>query len=1505
MTSWSIVRARLVAGPVALLLAAGTLGMLVPGTAQADSAPPVTSPATPTTVTADGLPTVQINGVVWSQVVVGTTVYAAGSFTRARPAGAAAGTQETVRNNLLAYDIRTGALITSFAPSLNAQALVVTASPDGSRIYVGGDFTQVDGQTRNRVAALTPAGTLISTWRPSVSSQVRAIAATNDTVYLGGSITAVGGVSRTRLAAVSAATGALLPWAPVPGVGSVEGNELPNNDPRNQQTSNAVLALVLTSGGSQVVAAGRFDSLNGVKATGVGALDAVTGETRPFAVNQLITNQGVNSAVYSLSTDGTAVYGTGYDFYGPGNLEGSFAATADGGQVIAVNDCHGDHYSSFAVNGALYFAGHPHDCSNIGGYPEENPRINKFATAVSTTATGTVGGNTLTNGNLQGQPAASLLNWFPTMSAGSVTGQAQAGWSVTGTSEYVVFGGEFPRVNGVAQQGLVRYAIPALAPNKVGPNANDGLTPTVVSLSAGSVRVSWQSTYDQDNANLTYRVVRSDKPTQPVFETTAASTFWNRPSLGFVDRDVQPGTRYTYRVYAYDPFGNSATRSSASVTVSTDTASGGLYGDTVLADSPEHFWRLGEAAGTAKGYDQAGFDDLTLGTGVTQGAAGALAGTGNTAAAFDGTSAGTGATPSPVPGPKTFSVEAWFSTTTRSGGKIIGFGNTATGTSNSYDRHVYMDDSGRVFFGVWLGWGATLETSRSYNDGAWHHVVATDGPNGLALFMDGQLVGQRADATGGQDYTGYWRVGGDTAWAGSSPWFAGRIDEVAVYRAPLTSAQVQRHFVVGSTGQTYNEPPQARFESSSLDGTARLFDGSMSIDPDGTVAGYRWDFGDGTTATGASVEHTFAAPGSYRVTLTVTDSRGATATAATVVAATAAGTDPSAYTQAVLNSGAEHFWRFGETSGRVYDYAGTADLAVGTGVARGTAGAITGDADTATTFNGSGEGRASTQTAAPGPNVFSLETWFRTSSTSGGKLVGYGNQSSGNSSNYDRHLYMDESGRLRFGVWTGAMTTVQSAAGLNDGLWHHVVGSLNAQGLALYVDGRLVDSRSDVTAGQPYDGYWRIGGDSTWAGANYFSGVLDDVAIYPAALTPGTVAEHYTMGTSGGPANQAPTAMFTSAVTGLHLAVDAGFSADHDGRIVGYAWNFGDGSTATGMTAAHDYATAGTYSVTLTVTDDDGAASTMPTQLTVTAPPANQAPVAAFTATSTDLTVALDAVGSTDPDGDVVAWAWAFGDGSSGTGETATHDYATAGTYRVALTVTDDDGATATTEQDVTVSAPPAGPAVLADDTFGRTVTGGLGTADTGGAWTVSGGGTRQSVTPGVAELRLDAAGNNTGSYLGGVSGTRTDVTTTFSLTAAPTGNGTYVYVTGRRVGTGLEYRVRVRLLANGTVGLVLSRLSGGTEAFPGGEVIVPGLTYTAGQALNVRVQVSGTGTTQITARAWLEGSPEPVAPTMTRTDTTATLQEAGAVGLLVHRPTGTTAVTAVRFTAFRVTELP
>ncbi len=87
--------------------------------AAADTAP--ADPSVPETVSAAALPTVQINGVVWDQVIVGNRVFATGQFTQARPAGADLGVNETPRSNILAYDITTGALITTWAPTLNAQ----------------------------------------------------------------------------------------------------------------------------------------------------------------------------------------------------------------------------------------------------------------------------------------------------------------------------------------------------------------------------------------------------------------------------------------------------------------------------------------------------------------------------------------------------------------------------------------------------------------------------------------------------------------------------------------------------------------------------------------------------------------------------------------------------------------------------------------------------------------------------------------------------------------------------------------------------------------------------------------------------------------------------------------------------------------------------------------------------------------------------------------------------------------------------------------------------------------------------------------------------------------------------------------------------------------------------------------------------------------------------------------------------------------------------------------
>ena len=526
--------------------------LLMPAAAHADTAPlDPTNPASPPTVSADALPTTQIDGVAWAQVVVGDTVYVAGKFSTARPAGAAPGVNTVVRNNILAYNIKTGALITTFHPSLNAQALGITASPDGSRVYVVGDFTSVDGAGYYRAAAFSTAtGAIIPAFRPILESQGRAVVATNTAVYLGGTLSSVNGQARGYVAKINASNGSVASW--------------------NPNADSTVTALALTPDGSKVILGGRFSHVGGASNYGLAAADTTTGTVLPWAANQTVRDAGVNSSITALYATNDRIYGSGYVFgtLADGNLEGIFSADPNTGNINWVEDCHGDSYSVYAVGDVVYGAGHPHYCGNIGGFPQTTPLTYHHTLAFSKAATGTITKDPLGYFNWAGKPSPSLLNWFPQYVTGSYTGQGQAAWSLSGNSNYVVVGGEFPYVNGVAQYGLTRFAVSSIAPNKIGPNINTALVPTVTSSTTGEVRVSWTSTYDQDNKHLTYSLVR-DKSSNvgPIYTTTQEATFWQRVNMGFIDKGLTPGSTHTYRIFVTDPFGNSVSRLSASVTV--------------------------------------------------------------------------------------------------------------------------------------------------------------------------------------------------------------------------------------------------------------------------------------------------------------------------------------------------------------------------------------------------------------------------------------------------------------------------------------------------------------------------------------------------------------------------------------------------------------------------------------------------------------------------------------------------------------------------------------------------------------------------------------------------------------------------------------------------------------------------------------------------------------------------------------------------------------------------
>jgi len=174
------------------------------------------------------------------------------------------------------------------------------------------------------------------------------------------------------------------------------------------------------------------------------------------------------------------------------------------------------------------------------------------------------------------------------------------------------------------------------------------------------------------------------------------------------------------------------------------------------------------------------------------------------------------------------------------------------------------------------------------------------------------------------------------------------------------------------------------------------------------------------------------------------------------------------------------------------------------------------------------------------------------------------------------------------------------------------------------------------------------------------------------------------------PTNNSPTASFAYAppnpVVGSYVQFNASASFDSDGSIVSYRWNFGDGTTGSGPVTSNWFTSAGTFSVTLTVTDDDGATNS--TTRTVQVGPINVAPVASFTATQfTGGWVQFDASGSFDSDGSIVSYQWSFGDGNYGSGPIVPNQYLPAGSFLVTLTVVDDDGASATATQVIVIAS--------------------------------------------------------------------------------------------------------------------------------------------------------------------------------------------------------------------------
>jgi PKD repeat protein len=178
------------------------------------------------------------------------------------------------------------------------------------------------------------------------------------------------------------------------------------------------------------------------------------------------------------------------------------------------------------------------------------------------------------------------------------------------------------------------------------------------------------------------------------------------------------------------------------------------------------------------------------------------------------------------------------------------------------------------------------------------------------------------------------------------------------------------------------------------------------------------------------------------------------------------------------------------------------------------------------------------------------------------------------------------------------------------------------------------------------------------------------------------------------PPNGTPVPFFTfspsSPIAKSDVTFDASLSTDSDGRIVSYAWNFGDGSQGSGALVKHDYSSDGSYTVTLTVTDDRSQSASLSKTVAVTA---SANPKADFVLSPTsplvNQKVFFNAAPSTAAPGrEIVRYDWDYGSGRQDSGILVWQIYSQPGTYTIVLTVTDDAGNKGTTSKTVLVTVP-------------------------------------------------------------------------------------------------------------------------------------------------------------------------------------------------------------------------